>query len=225
MNINSLVPASALALKLGVKSIVHGGPGQGKTPLFNTAPRPILLATEPGMLSMRASNIPTWEAYTHEKVDEFFKWWMSDSREISNFDTLGIDSASQLAEIFLLRAEKKLKDGRAAYGDMSDNVMFILRYLYFQPNKHMYIICKQGFEDVQGVRQSRPFFPGKDLNTKIPHMFDLILSLGTWNIPGYGQAKAFRTAPSLDTMARDRSGRLAEYEPPDLTAIFNKAMS
>ncbi len=224
MDIRSLQPASALALKLGVKSLVHGGPGQGKTPVFNTAPRPILLAVEPGMLSMRGSTIPTFEAYTHERVDEFFKWWMG-SAEVKNFDTLGIDSVSQLAEIFLLRAEAKLKDGRAAYGDMSDNVMYIMRYLYFQPNKHMYLICKQGFETVNGVTQARPFFPGKDLNTKIPHMYDLIMQLGTFNIPGVGSAKAFRTAPSLDAMARDRSGRLNEYEPPNITAIFNKAMS
>lgn len=224
MDIRSLQPASALALKLGVKSLVHGMPGSGKTPAFNTAPRPILLAVEPGMLSMRNSNIPTFEAYTAEKVDEFFKWWQF-SKEPAQFDTLGIDSVSQMAELFVARAEKKNSHGLKAYGVMSDEVMYYMNFLYFQPNKHLYLIAKQGFEEVQGVRQARPSFPGQDLNKKIPHLFDVIMCLGMFNIPGAGQHKAFRCAPSMDMMARDRSGKLGEFEPADLNAIFNKAMS
>ena len=53
MNINDLKPASALALRLGVKCVAYGPPGSGKTPISNTAPNPVMLVTEPGMLSMR----------------------------------------------------------------------------------------------------------------------------------------------------------------------------
>jgi hypothetical protein len=34
-----------------------------------------------------------------------------------------------------------------------------------------------------------------------------------------------RCQESFDIMARDRSGKLNEIEPPDLSAIFSKCMS
>ncbi|MCP5883106.1 ATP-binding protein, partial [Klebsiella pneumoniae] len=74
MQMSQLVPASQLTRRYGVKSVVFGGPGAGKTPLMQTAPRPVLLVTEPGMLSMRGSNIPCWEAPTPARINEFFEW-------------------------------------------------------------------------------------------------------------------------------------------------------
>mgnify|MGYP001589050309 CR=1 FL=1 len=74
MQLNQLRPASQLAQRFGVKALAYGGPGTGKTPMINTAPRPVLCVVEPGMLSMRTSNVPAWEAYDCGKIDEFFKW-------------------------------------------------------------------------------------------------------------------------------------------------------
>ena len=119
MNIQNLKPASELAQRFGVKALVYGGPGMGKTPIIKTAPRPVLCVVEPGMLSMRdAVNIPAWDAYTPERIDEFFKWLFT-SAEAKNFDTVGIDSISQLAEIILTQELNRNKDGRKAYGEMS----------------------------------------------------------------------------------------------------------
>lgn len=224
MNINSLKPASAIAEKLGAKSIVYGAPGTGKTPILNTAPRPVLCCVEPGMLSMRSSNVPTWEAYTPAATDEFFEWVLK-SKEADAFDTIAVDSVSQMAEVFLTHELKTNKDGRMAYGEMSRKIMKHMNDLYFAKNKHCYLICKQAIEEVGTIKLLRPFFPGKDLNVKVPHLFDLILHLDKVNIPGYGVQKAFRTTSSFDVLARDRSGKLAEFEPPNLTDIFNKAMS
>ena len=112
MNIQNLKPASELAQRFGVKALVYGGPGMGKTPIIKTAPRPVLCVVEPGMLSMRdATNIPAWDAYTPERIDEFFKWLFT-SNEAKNFDTVGIDSISQLAEIILTQELNRNKDGR-----------------------------------------------------------------------------------------------------------------
>lgn len=225
MNINSLKPAGQLAQKFGVKALVYGPPGTGKTPVFNTAPRPVLLVVEPGMLSMRDSNIPSFEAYTAPAVDEFFLWFFQ-SAEAKNFDTLGIDSVSQLAEIILTNELKINKDGRKAYGEMSRKVMENINKLYFFPNKHLYLIAKQTSIEEGGSLKRRPYFPGQDLNVKIPHLFDEILHLGMHSVPGMpGYTKAFCTAEQFDLLARDRSGRLAAYEPPNLTDLFNKAMT
>lgn len=77
MDIRDLKAASEHAQNFGVKAIIYGPAGTGKTPILNTAPRPVLLATEAGLLSMRGSNIPTYEAYTSQRIDEFFKWFFN----------------------------------------------------------------------------------------------------------------------------------------------------
>lgn len=222
MKQSDLKPASQLAMRFGVKSVVFGGPGSGKTPLMTTAPRPVLCAIEPGLLSMRTSNIPTWEAYTRPKIEEFFSWLFT-SAEAKAYDTVGFDSVSQLAEIILLDELKKNKDGRAAYGKMSIAVMEYVNGLYYLPQKHIVLIAKQATEDGTGLK--KPYFPGQDLNVKVPHAYDEILHLGLHTVPGIIQPqRAIRTKEDFQYFARDRSGNLAEFEPPDLSALFKKAM-
>lgn len=225
MQASQLKPASQLAQRFGVKALAYGGPGTGKTPMINTAPRPVLCVVEPGMLSMRTSNVPAWEAYDVPRINEFFKWLFT-SNEARNYDTVGIDSISQMAEIILTEELKRNKDGRKAYGEMSRAVMEIVNALYYLPQKHVYLIGKQSIVDEGGIMRKKPYFPGQDLNVKIPHMYDEILHIGMSQVAGMPKpVAAIRTAETFDIMARDRSGRLAELEPPDLTNLFNKAMS
>lgn len=226
MQMSNLKPASELAQRFGVKALAYGPPGTGKTPLIKTAPRPVLCVVEPGMLSMRdATNIPAWDAYTPERIDEFFKW-LFESREAANFDTVGIDSVSQLAEIILTQELNRNKDGRKAYGEMSRRVMDIINKLYYLPQKHIYLIAKQVTADENGVAMKRPYFPGQDLNVKVPHLYDEILHIAEANIPGMAKpVVAIRALPTFGIMARDRSGRLAELEPPNLGEVFKKCMS
>lgn len=225
MQMRDLKPASQLARKFGVKALMFGGPGSGKTPLIMTAPRPVLCVVEPGMLSMRqATGIPAWEAYTPERIEEFFDWAFR-SPEARNFDTFGFDSISQVAEIVLTQELKRNKDGRKAYGEMSRRVMDWVNGLYFLPNKHVYLIAKQASVDEGGVLRRKPYFPGQDLNVKVPHLYDEILHIGPTNVPGMqGTQTAIRTKEAFDIMARDRSGKLAELEPPHLGNLFAKCM-
>jgi hypothetical protein len=225
MNMNDLRPASQLAQRFGVKALVYGGPGSGKTPLINTAPRPVMCVVEPGMLSMRTSNIPCFEADTVPKMKDFFSWLFG-SNEAKNFDTFALDSVSQMAEIILTDELKKNKDGRKAYGEMSRAVMDILNSLYYLPQKHICLIGKQTVIEENGVQRKKPYFPGQDLNVKVPHMYDEILHIALTSMQGQPKpVTAIRTLETFDIMARDRSGRLAEFEPPDLSALFAKAMS
>lgn len=224
MNLSDLKPASTYANMSGVKAIVFGPPGSGKTPVFNSAPRPLLLACEPGLLSMRGSQVPTFQAHTSEAIDEFFKWFWNSS-EVKNFDTIGVDSVSQMCDIFLQKANKKNKHGLAAYGDMADDTMEILRPLFFMKEKHCYLISKQTVIRDNGIDVKYPYFPGKQLPTEVPHLFDMILHLGIHNVPSMGQVQSFQCRQSIDTLARDRSGKLNEFEPPDFGQIVRKAMS
>lgn len=217
MNINDLREAREFAINFGIKAIIYGPPGSAKTPIINTCPNPVLLATEPGLLSMRGSKVPTWVAPTKAKIDEFFKWFEL-SAESKKFDTLAIDSISQMCDICL--SESKKAHGLAQYGEMSDYVYPYLERLYFMPSKHMYLIAKEQVTDA-GVR--RPYFPGKYLPTQIPHKFDCILRTAKVNVPNVGETLAFQCDGSYDIIARNRTGNLNFYEPPDFAALIKKA--
>lgn len=231
MQMRDLVPASKVADMLGVKAVLYGPPGTGKTPLIDTAPRPIILGIEPGFLSMKKSNTPTYAAYKHPQgvaagVTEFFDWFLK-SNEAKNFDTLGVDSASEMAEAILRQEMGRNSNKMRAYGEMSFRVMDILTNLYYLQNKHVVLITKQ-FEDTE-TKRKRPSFPGQDLNVKVPHFFDLIVhysKVPIGSIPGVMQeVKAIRTQETFDIMARDRSGMLDMFEQPHLGNIFAKCMS
>jgi hypothetical protein len=229
MDLKSLRPASDFAAMYGCKALIYGPPGSGKTPLINTAPRPLMLACEPGLLSMRGSKVPTYPAFTGDAIDDFFKWFFG-STETKNFDTIAVDSVSQLCEIYLTdlmtgksKSGQKIH-GMVAYGTMATKVKEHLSGLYFTQNKHTYLIAKQESYEDNGMRIKRPWFPGKQLPIDIPHMYDAVLQLDTQNVPGHGQQKAFRCIGSIDVVARNRTGTLAEFEYPDFSAIVKKVM-
>lgn len=235
MQLSDARPARDFALQFGIKGVVFGKPGSGKTPVcVNTAPRPFLLASEPGMLTLRQSTVPTFCAFNSAKIDEFFQWWMG-SHEVNQFDTLVWDSASQGMEAYVdMEMSKGNKSGGEAhglraYGNAARAMYKHLSNLYFQPRKHIILITKQDNNNINGNIYARPYFPGKDLNVRVPHLFDLVMQLGKYNnIPGAPPVEdghlAFKTKETFDSMGRDRSGNLAAYEPPDLSKIFAKAV-
>lgn len=226
MDIKSLKAAGEFAKIYGCKAIIYGPPGSGKTPIINTAPRPVLLATESGLLSMKGSNVPTYQAFKPNEIDDFFQWFFH-SNESKNFDTLAIDSAPQMADIYLQAAlngtskSGKKVHGLAAYGEMATAVMEHLRPLFYLQQKHAYVICKETWIE----NKYRPYFPGQQLNVDVPHLYDFILHLGIKNVPGRGQVKAFQCNETYDVLARNRTGNLNDYEAPDFGALVSKAMS
>lgn len=235
MSARDLRPAGTLANKFGVKMILFGGPGAGKTPAMNTAPRPVLLVTEPGMLSMRGSNVPAFEAFTKEAIKDFFDWFTK-SNEARNYDTLGVDSLNNICEIILAWETHKQAHGLKAYGNMAEQVMDYCNTLNYMERKHIVLICKQGLIEngrvsmlqdgkivTEPVMQKKPVFPGKDLNVRIPHMFDEIVHLGLATVQGK-QLKAFHTQETPEIFARDRSGMLNHLEEPNLANFFAKCM-
>lgn len=223
--------AKQFAKQFGAKAVVYGAPGTGKTPIcVTTSPRPLLLLCEPGALTLRGSNVPTFPAFNQAKIADFFDW-LATSAEVKNYDTIVVDSISQLAEIVLEKyLGKRSKagnqaDGRKAYGEMAREVMEYLNNMYFMPQKHVVLIAKYGVSEELGVQYSRPTLPGKDLNIRLPHLYDAVLHLGLHLNSGVTDRSTFKCQGDMLSMARDRSGQLAAYEPANMNHIINKIMT
>ena len=222
-----LYSAYQLVQQFGVKSLVYGGPGMGKTPIIATAPAPILLPIETGLLSLAPyPNVPCWPiARTSQMIDEFFRWFFHSS-EANQFHTLCIDSVSQMCQVRLDEAKLVRRDPRKAYGDLFDWAMPYLTTLYYMQRKHMYLICKQEeFQETAEKTITRPSFPGQALGKEARHLYDLIMRAElSGGLPGL-PPNVFRTKGSYNIEARDRSGKLAEFEPTNLTHIISKILN
>lgn len=227
ITINDFKPANQFAQLFGVKALIYGGAGTGKTPIINTAPNPCMIAVEPGMLSMRGSSIAAVQAETTARVDDFIRW-VTGSNEAKVFETVAIDSVSEMMEMKVRELFEKTpnRHGLQVYGEAGQWVQDHMDTLYRLQNKHMYLICKLAIDKDEdgGAVAHRPYFAGRMLNTTVPHLFDEILYLNRTMVPGAGEQLCFQTGRSHNVMARDRTGNLAMYEPPDFGHIVRKCM-
>lgn len=221
MTANDLVPVSSLVKRFGVKAILYSEPGLGKTPLLITAPSPVMAFSEPGFLSVRTYNGPGIETFTYARIREFWMWAIQ-SKEARQFGTFCGDSWSQVAEIILEEEfAKGPKDPRQAYGEMSKKVMELCNWIYFAKDFNAILIAKEGYDDEK--KRVRPFFPGQDLNVRIPHLFDSVWRMEQMKLPNGQLQRVMRTKTNHSAFARDRSGNLAEIENADINYLITKA--
>lgn len=227
MTLQNIVPAYELAKRNGIKQLLYGPPGEGKTPLLDTLKdwNPIVCAIERGYLSMSHSAIGCFKADTIVQVRDWAQWVLT-SKEAQQFGVKCIDSGSHLAEVALSTAEGKTTKGgnenrgKQAYGEMSREVMSILEPLYHAPI-HLVVLAKESRDE----GQKRPFFPGKDLDSKIPHLFTWIARLGRYSINGQTHKALLNRGDDYSFLAREQTGRLEQYEQPDLGYLFNKLLA
>jgi hypothetical protein len=225
----------------GIKSLVYGEAGVGKTMLLATAPVPVMISNESGALSLRKANLerlygvgnphitynmPIIEVKTVEDLAEAHRW-CSESNEAKGFHTIGMDSASEIAEVILNNAKRQVKDPRQAYGELIEKMETTIRSFRDIPNKHVLITAKMEplKDEMTGVVKYAPAMPGAKLGNKLPYFFDEVFRLGINKTPQGESYRFLQTQPDLQFVAKDRSGALGPIEPPILSAIFAKIMA
>ena len=207
----------------GIKALIYGRAGAGKTYMARTAPAPIILSAEAGLLSLRDVQLPVIQITSVEDLSEAYNW-ITTSAEANQFQTVYMDSLSEIAEVVLANAKKQVKDPRQAYGELIEKMMMLVRSFRDLPGKHVVMLAKQeSFKDeVSQMSMYGPSMPGTKLGNQLPYLFDEVFRLGIGKLPDGSEYRFLQTAPDLQYEAKDRSGALDTVEPPDLTHIFNK---
>lgn len=230
--------AQDAVVKNGVKVLVYGKSGMGKTMLLATAPSPVLLSAESGSLSLAPQNLvrvwgegrpditynmPIITIRTVDDLTAAYNWFMTDPNAQA-FKTLGMDSLSEIAEVVLNNAKRQVKDPRQAYGELIEKMESVIRLFRDLPGRNVVMVAKQEpmKDELTGIVTYGPSMPGSKLGQKLPYFFDEVWRLGI-NKDQQGQEYRFlQTAPDLQFEAKDRSGALAPMEAPHLGAIFAK---
>lgn len=206
----------------GVKLLVYGQAGAGKTSLIRTLPKPVVLSAEGGLLSIQDADIPFIEITSMEELQEAYMW-CRDSEEAKVYETIALDSISEVAEVVLNHELKTNKDGRAAYGELNTQMTGLIRAFRDLPSKHVYFSAKlEKSQDEMGKLLYNPSMPGKSLTQSLPYFFDEVLALRVErDSEGVNQRAIMCDTDGL-WLAKDRSGKLEPWEAPDLGEIIRK---
>ena len=209
----------------GIKMLVHGQAGIGKTCLCASLPNPIIISVESGLLSLASLNLPAIEVSSLDDLREAFRW-ASESKKAKDFDSICLDSVSEIAEIILSDEKGKEKDPRKAYGNMQDMMMDLIRNFRDLPDKNVYMSAKQErIQDENNRLLFGPSMPGQKLAQQLPYLFDEIFAYQIVKDQNGVPQRILLTQPDGISQAKDRSGKLDMWEEPDLGKIINKIRS
>jgi len=207
-----------------VKVLVYGASGAGKTTLIPSLPAPVVLSAEAGLLSIRGADVPYIEIATMEDLREAYMW-LCDSDEAKQFQSVAIDSLSEIAEVVLSSEKKIAKDPRQAYGAMQDQMGELIRAFRDLPNRHVYMSAKvERSQDEQGRLLYAPSMPGNKTGQALPYFFDEVLALRCEPDAEGNPQRALMTDSDGVWLAKDRSGKLDIYEPADLGVVIRKIL-
>lgn len=235
-----LVSANDLANSNGVKMVVYGRSGLGKTMLSATMPNPIVLSAEAGLLSLKRENIErVWGVNTPgitydipvivinnvQDLTEALTFLQTDPMGMT-FNPI-LDSATEIAEQVLSNAKGLVKDPRQAYGELIEKMTMTIKAFRDLPGRHVALLCKEDKfkNESTGMTLFGPSMPGQKMGPATPYLTDEVFNIGMGKNADGTSYRYLRTQPDFSYDAKDRSGALEEVEFPHLGSIINKIMA
>jgi phage nucleotide-binding protein len=206
----------------GVKMLVYGQSGAGKTSLIPTLPSPVVLSAEGGLLSIADADIPFIEISTMQDLKDAYQW-ITESPDAKQFKSVALDSISEIAEVCLGGEKKIAKDPRQAYGAMQDQMADIIRAFRDLPGKHVLMTAKlEKSQDEMGRMLYSPSMPGNKTGQALPYFFDMVFALRVEKDAEGNTQRALMTDSDGLWAAKARGNKLEAWEAPDLGEIIKK---
>lgn len=219
-----IVKPNDLVNDQGAKILIYGAAGAGKTTLCATAPgRKLIIDMESGLLSVRDREdvdvIQVKEAQEILEINELLK-----SGELQ-YDTVCLDSVSEMSEILLNFEKARHKDPRMAYGNVQESVTNVMR-AYRDLHMHVVFVSKMEKQNVDNVMMYEPKMVGTKLGQSITYFFDEVLALRVIEDQDDDGATVksrwLQTDVGQGYTAKDRSGKLDAFEHACLTSVIKK---
>jgi|LakMenEpi03Aug12_release.lakeMendotaPanAssembly.Ray.scaffolds.fasta_scaffold213270_2 phage nucleotide-binding protein len=211
----------------GLKFLVHGPAGAGKTSLCATTGEPtVIISAESGLLSLRGVDIPVIEVKTLDQLYEAYDF-VTNTMKGQAFKWICLDSISEIAEVVLNHEKKVAKDPRQAYGALAEKMTDLIRAFRDLPGRNVYFSCKQerAKDEQSGAMLYYPAMPGNMLKQGVGYFFDFVFAMRIEKDADGNPTRWLQTSRDYNYEAKDRSGSLEMFESPDLSAIAAKVIS
>ena len=202
----------------GLKALVYGPAGIGKTTLCASADDTIVISAEKGLLSIKEAEVDYIEITSLADLGEAYHYVIQ-----SQYKTICFDSISDVAEVVLSELLKDYKDPRQAYGDMADKITAIVRLFRDIDGFNVVFTSKERrLVNESGVVSYVPSCPGKQLPEALPYLFDLVMPMQIGKLEDGTKYRYLQTETGRRYIAKDRSGKLNPIEEPHLQKLFDK---
>jgi|MudIll2142460700_1097286.scaffolds.fasta_scaffold00005_50 hypothetical protein len=196
-----------------LKMLVYGDSGVGKTVFASGFPKPFVIASEEGLLSVAGQDvdyvsITSWaqleEIYLHLLKTESKKTYQS--VVVDSFTTL-----QQLALAYVLEQNGRQFPEQRDWGMLLELMRRFMRQMADLPY-HIVFICLSGTEkdDLTGIVREKPSIVGR-MAAEAPAYVDVVMHLTVEMNRKGGEVSVTRFGifqPSSRAVAKDRSGRL-----------------
>lgn len=224
--------AYSLIQQSGVKVLIFGNAGSGKTAMCATAPQPLILSAESGLLTLgkiiKESGVDIPVIVIKSIQDLYSSYDMFASGQMANVcKTVCLDSLTEIADAVLAYEKARNKDARKAYGEMADEVLKVVRMFRDLQGFNVYMSAKleSDKDAMTGAFVHMPMMPGKQVGPKLPYEFDEVFYAYKAKDAEGRNFHALQTESDQQvTCLKDRSGYLDAVEYPNLTNIFNKIL-
>jgi len=153
------------------------------------------------------------------ELKEAYSWLMENAKD---FSSVAIDSISEIAEVVLNAEKKAAKDPRQAYGAMQEQMTDLIRAFRDLP-MHVLMTAKlEKMQDEMGRILYAPSMPGNKTGQQLPYFFDEVLALRIEKDSDGNAWRGLKCHADASWQAKDRSGKLEEWEEPDLSKLITK---
>jgi phage nucleotide-binding protein len=203
-----------------IKSLVYGSSGVGKTTLGTTAPKPLFISAESGLLSVADKAVNYVEIKSLQDLRDVYALLQKGEH---GYESIVIDSLTEIQSFIINKiTQGKRMPQKSEWSDFGFEMNKILRLFRDLPYHVIFLALETEKDDEDDRSRYMPDLYGKVRTAGCAYM-DFVGRMAVFNIQE-GDAKVAKRAISFTAtdrwIAKDRSGKLPNIVAPDFKAIL-----
>lgn len=223
-----------------LKILIYGGPGVGKTTLAGTLnERTVILSAEAGLLSLAEKNIDVIDLTTDDngklirkenrlaRLADVYTYLMGDEAR-KKYDWIFLDSLTEISQNMIEALQEIYpdpKDNWTLWGEYGKKARALIKNFRDLPYYNVVMTALDKEEKDENQRRYIKVDMQGKIGTQLPALFDEVFYMGIKKQEDGTHSRYLMTQPFENMIAKDRSGKLNQYEPPNLQKIVDKIRS